>query len=219
MQTKLKYCGNHSLQDVGIVSSSKADYIGFVFAESKRKVSTESVSNWLKHVKHKRGKKIVALFVNATIMEIEEIILSVPIDIIQCHGSETPDHVRQLHRRVEKPIWKVIHHKENAWNEMKDYAPFVEAFIIDSKVKGQWGGTGVTFDWSHIPKYIEQGKILAKPVFIAGGINPSNIEQLLKYQPEGIDISSGIEVNGLKDKAMINQIEERIKQNDRKISR
>ncbi|WP_247747197.1 phosphoribosylanthranilate isomerase [Alkalihalobacillus sp. BA299] len=219
MQTKLKYCGNHSLQDVQNVASSNADYIGFVFAESKRMVRANVVASWLENVKTYDNKKIVALFVNASVAEIEKVVSLAPIDIIQCHGHETPEEVQALQQRVNKPIWKVIHHKDEAWNDLQNYSPYVDAFIIDSKVKGQWGGTGKTFDWSHIPKYIEQGNLLQTPVYIAGGINPTNIDQLLAYRPYGIDISSGIEYNGIKDKTLITQIEERINHYDRKLSR
>ncbi|WP_216829242.1 phosphoribosylanthranilate isomerase [Alkalihalobacterium elongatum] len=219
MQTKLKYCGNHSIDDTKNVLNSNADFVGFVFAESKRKVKADDVNCWLKSVPFNHKKQIVALFVNATISEIEEVVSKIPVDIIQCHGHETPELVQQIKQRVNKPIWKVIHHKEEAWQEMLDYAPYVEAFIIDSKVKGQWGGTGITFDWGHIPKYIEQGKLLKRPVYIAGGINPNNVDELLTYQPDGIDISSGIEKDGIKDNALIEQIEERIKYYDNQLSR
>ncbi|MFV8828365.1 phosphoribosylanthranilate isomerase [Alkalihalobacterium sp. APHAB7] len=219
MQTKLKFCGNHSLHDVNNVINSQAEYIGFVFAESKRKVTAEDVNSWLKSVPTNHTKRVVALFVNATISEIEEIVSKVPVDIIQCHGHETPELVQEIKQRVKKTIWKVIHHKEKAWQNMSDYAPFVDAFIIDSKVKGQWGGTGITFNWGHIPKYIEQGKSLQRPVFIAGGINPSNVDELLTYYPDGIDISSGIEKDGTKDKTLIKLIEERITNHDNQLSR
>ncbi|MEB1806836.1 MAG: phosphoribosylanthranilate isomerase [Bacillaceae bacterium] len=219
MRTKLKYCGNHSSQDVNNAINSQADYIGFVFAESKRKVTADDVNNWFRSAPANHTKQIVALFVNATISEIEEIVSKVHVDIIQCHGNETPELVQEIKQRVKKPIWKVIHHQEKAWQDMKAFAPYVDAFIIDSKVKGQWGGTGITFDWGHIPNYIEQGKTLQRPVFIAGGINPSNVGELLTYQPDGIDISSGIEKDGIKDKTLIKQIEERITNHDNQLSR
>jgi phosphoribosylanthranilate isomerase len=70
--------------------------------------------------------------------------------------------------------------------------------------------TGVSFDWTYIPTYLNEGKKQGVPVFIAGGINPDNIEHVLDYQPDGIDVSSGIEENGRKSRKLIRQLEERM---------
>ncbi|WP_026673049.1 phosphoribosylanthranilate isomerase [Alkalihalobacterium bogoriense] len=210
MNPKLKFCGNHSQQDIALAVQSRASFIGVVFAESKRKVTASDVAKWIKSHPLQREQKLVGLFVNASLEEITSVLSGVSLDIIQLHGNETIEQVEMLSKQLAVPLWKVIHHEQQAWLKMEQYAPFVDGFVIDSKVKGQWGGTGTTFDWSHLPSYIETGKKLARPTFIAGGIQPSNIAELLVYQPDGIDMSSGIEEKGKKSSELMKQIEERI---------
>jgi phosphoribosylanthranilate isomerase len=93
---------------------------------------------------------------------------------------------------------------------MKKYAEAADGFVIDSKVKDAFGGTGQTFDWSKVPCYIQAAEELNKTLFIAGGIAPDNIHQLLELHPPGIDISSGIEQNGKKDETLLTRLEERV---------
>ncbi|WP_096200929.1 phosphoribosylanthranilate isomerase [Bacillus sp. FJAT-45350] len=219
MRPLLKYCGNHSLADLQHVVKSNADYIGVVFAESKRRVTPLELFTWLAEVKLRPEQKLVGLFVNATFSEIENVISKIPLDIIQCHGNETVSVVRELKEKLNLPIWKVIHHDEEAVQTMEQYAPFVSAYVIDSKVKDQWGGTGQVFDWSHIPSYIDEGIHLNRPVFIAGGINGENVHELVAYQPDGIDISSGIEEDGSKSSVKMTEIEKRITEHEHNLSR
>lgn len=214
MKPLLKYCGNHSYEDLLLAINSRANYIGVVFAKSKRQVEVIQLSKWLKQLNWPCDKKLVGLFVNEDIEQIINVTKTVPLHIVQCHGNESVDYIKKLSQKITLPIWKVIHHQENAWEKMDEYAPYVEGFVIDSKAKNAWGGTGISFDWSHIPKYLENGKQLKRTVFIAGGINPTNVEQLLKYSPSGIDLSSGIEEDGKKSAIKMAQLEERIENYD-----
>lgn len=214
MKPLLKYCGNHSYNDLLHSINSKADYIGVVFAESKRQVTPSEVNEWLSQLTWPTNKKLVGLFVNEEINQIKNVVKTVPLHIVQCHGNESVQYMKTLTNEISLPIWKVIHHKENAWEQMDEYAPFVAGFVIDSKSEKAWGGTGTTFDWSHIPHYLAKGKQLNKTIFIAGGINPENVEQLLKYNPMGIDLSSGIELDGKKSIQKMEQLEERIEKYD-----
>jgi phosphoribosylanthranilate isomerase len=210
MSPLLKYCGNHSLTDIELSLKGRANYIGVVFAESKRKVTPCDVNEWLASVAWKPEKKLVGLFVNEEIEEIERVQTIVSLDVIQCHGNESVGYIKELKETIDLPIWKVIHHTEGAWETMEDYAPFVDSFVVDSKVRGEWGGTGTSFDWSHIPNYLQVGRKLNKTVFIAGGINPHNVGDLLAYHPDGIDLSSGIEIDGTKSEVEMKQLEEGI---------
>ncbi len=219
MRPLLKYCGNHSLSDLQQVRDSEADYVGVVFASSGRQVTATSLALWLNKVTLNNKQKLVGLFVNPTLEEITNVIKEVPLDIIQLHGTETPEFVAEIKEKCQLPLWKVIHHEIDALKKMEAYSSIVTAFVIDSKVKGAWGGTGITFDWSHIPTYIQEGRRLNLPVFIAGGINGENISDLLTYEPDGIDISSGIERNGMKDIDEMKRIEKRINNHEHKLSR
>ncbi len=204
----LKYCGNHSLEDVKVASNSSAEYLGFVFAESKRCVTPSEVKEWLSKVNV--SQKLVGVFVNATIDDIELAVETIPLDVIQCHGEETVEYILALKALFSQKVWKVIHHSENGMDLMKQYEGIVDGYVIDSKVRGIRGGTGVTFDWSAIPSYKREAEKQNVPCFIAGGINVSTITKLLKYDPEGIDLSSGIEENGRKSEEIKIQFEERL---------
>lgn len=202
----LKYCGNHSYNDVVVTANSKADFLGFIFAESKRCVTPSQVIEWLN--KAVVSQKIVGVFVNASIEEIDYVRNEIPLDIIQCHGEETPEYILTLKSRCSLPIWKVIHHSQNGLQLMKQFDGLVDGYVIDSKVNGQRGGTGVTFDWAAIPHYEKEAESQNVPYFIAGGINPRTVKELLQYNPMGIDLSSGIEENGQKSDKIKIEFEE-----------
>lgn len=205
----LKFCGIRTIDDLSLVSSSQAEYIGFIFAESKRRVYPKYVKEWLKEIDIST-KKIVAVFVNPTIEEINDVLEYVPIDVIQFHGNESYDEINTVKQTFSGTVWKALHHHPQTLEEMDAYKDVVDGFVIDSRIKGQWGGTGVSFDWSAVPRYIKFSADHNKLCFIAGGVNESNIEKLLTYNPKGIDLSSGIEVDEKKSKDKIQQIEERV---------
>lgn len=209
MQPLLKLCGNHSIDDTNIALKSSAEYIGFVFAESKRRVTSEQLKKWLFN-QELREKKLVALFVNEAADFIQSSISDLPIDVIQCHGNESAKRLAEIKQVTHLPVWKAIHHNSEALQIMKTYRGIVDGYIIDCKVGKQWGGTGVSFDWTYIPAYLQEGRAQGVPVFIAGGINPENIDQVLSYEPDGIDVSSGIEEKGKKCNKLIKQLEERM---------
>lgn len=211
-QPLLKLCGNHSLNDVEVSFGSSADYVGFVFAKSKRQVTRGQIAEWLQQHEPTK-KKLVALFVNASTDEIVEAVSSLPISIIQCHGNESPSQISEIKKRLNIPVWKVIHHSEDGRYVMQSYENIADGYIVDCKVGKQWGGTGVSFDWTSVPTYMQEGQRQNVPVFIAGGIRPENIADLLVYQPDGIDVSSGIEENGLKSRKLVRELEERMRNN------
>ncbi|MCD8501127.1 MAG: phosphoribosylanthranilate isomerase [Bacillaceae bacterium] len=208
MTPLLKYCGNHHFQDVLITSKSRANYLGFIFAKSKRQVQAKQVNKWLEQLMVRQ--KIVGVFVNSTLEEIEQICREVPLDIIQCHGDETPEEVAKIKQKLKKEVWKVVHHSPQALKQMQTYFKIADGYVIDSKVGNRRGGTGIAFDWDFIPTYQKEAIRQSAKCFIAGGINPNTIQELLPYQPLGIDLSSGIEIDGKKSEEMKNILEERL---------
>lgn len=206
----LKYCGNHSLADLRHTTNSGADYLGFVFADSKRRVNEQQVAEWLKEITLKSNQKLVGLFVNPSVNDIQSILRKVPLQIIQLHGSEDRDQIAEIADVTGFPVWKAIHHDERALQRMQSYEGVCDGYIIDCKVSGKWGGTGKTFDWKAIPYYQNEAKRQQVPYFIAGGIHSENVEDLLAYSPDGIDLSSGIETDGHKDQLKMNRLEERM---------
>ncbi|QOR65262.1 phosphoribosylanthranilate isomerase [Cytobacillus suaedae] len=209
LKVKLKYCGNKSLNDLQVSCNSNADYIGVIFADSKRKVHAEDLSRWLEQV-DLQTKELVGVFVNESVDEIANVVSKVPLSIIQCHGTESPEQLIEIKSIINLPIWKAIHHSDDALQVMGNLRGIVDGFVIDSKVKGMWGGTGITFDWNRVGDYIAEAESQGVPCFIAGGIIPENITTLLQFHPKGIDLSSGIEVDGIKNKRLIRELEERL---------
>ncbi|MBP1942148.1 phosphoribosylanthranilate isomerase [Bacillus luteolus] len=209
MKVRLKYCGNKSLTDLQVACNSNADYIGVIFAESKRKVYAEDLSRWLVQV-DLQTKELVGVFVNGTADEIANVVSRVPLSIIQCHGTESAEQLIEIKSIINLPIWKAIHHSDDALEVMRSLRGIVDGFVIDSKVKGMWGGTGITFDWNRVGDYMLEADSQGVPCFIAGGITPQNISTLLQFHPNGIDLSSGIEVDGIKNKQLVRELEERL---------
>ncbi|KAA0550256.1 phosphoribosylanthranilate isomerase [Bacillus sp. BGMRC 2118] len=214
----LKYCGNRSFEDWCLVMESEADFIGLIFAESKRKVSVDQVVKWIEEKPVKDGIRLVGVFVNAEPSFIQHVIASIPLDIIQCHGHESRSDLKRIKKLTRLPVWKAVHHDEQAIWVMKELKGAADGFVIDTKSKDAWGGTGKSFDWSVIPDYQKEACEQCVPCLIAGGINTTNIQRLLRYQVDGIDISSGIETESRKDREHIKRIEEEVECYERNLS-
>ncbi|KAF1679832.1 phosphoribosylanthranilate isomerase [Bacillus mexicanus] len=203
----LKYCGIRSLQDLQLAAGSQADYLGFIFvAESKRNVSPYDVKKWLSQVRIE--KQVAGVFVNESIEKMSRIAEDLNLDVIQLHGDENPAEAGALRMIADCEIWKALHHHENTLHEIARFKDDVDGFVIDSSVKGARGGTGVSFSWDCVPEY--QQAATGKRCFIAGGVNPDTITDLLTYKPAGIDLASGIEKNGQKDQNLMRLLEERM---------
>ncbi|KGX88146.1 phosphoribosylanthranilate isomerase [Pontibacillus litoralis] len=203
---KVKVCGNRSLHDVRLTSQSDASYIGFVFAPSKRNVSSEQVAQWLQHIPLLADQRVVGVFVHPTIEQLEHVCRTVPLHIIQLHGHETVAEILHVKERLSIPIWKAIHHEEESLTHMRLYEGIVDAYVVDTKEEQSWGGTGQRFDWQAIPFYLEEARRQGVPCFIAGGINADNVAEVKGYQPDGIDVASGTETDGKKDYEKLNKI-------------
>ena len=194
---KIKICGLRRLEDVEMVNRHKPDYIGFVFADSKRKVSHEFAA----HMKDNLSSDIISVgvFVDAEIDEIVELFGDGVIDIAQLHGSESEDYIRNLKEKTDYKL-KII----NAI-EMSDELDLLEYdnSIADYLLLDSGKGSGKTFDWSLIRDDLD------KEFFLAGGIDVSNAEEAIgKFNPYAIDLSSSLETDGFKDESKISEIME-----------
>ncbi|MEC3841462.1 phosphoribosylanthranilate isomerase [Bacillus amyloliquefaciens] len=205
---EIKYCGIRSKRDYELAAASEADYLGFIFAASKRKVTPYEVRKWKQEIR--TDKKHVGVFVNETIENIAQIASELSLDVIQLHGDESPEDALRLRPLVRSEIWKALHHGEGTLRQMDQFAPAVDGYVIDSSVKGMRGGTGIAFSWTRVPLYRKRAQNENKRCFIAGGVNPETITDLLKSGPCGIDLASGIEKNGQKDQTLIRLLEERM---------
>ena len=189
----IKLCGMRRTEDISYCNDCQPDYIGFIFAESKRKVLPELAEQ----LRNGLDPKIVTVgvTVNAPIGFFAEI--SGSSDIFQLHGNEDAEYISALRKLFpEKEIWKAGRIRSEADIDALAEIP-ADKFVLDAFSADAYGGTGKKID----EKLLSYAKNkLSKPFFIAGGIDSSNIADIIKkYTPYGIDLSSGIETDGFKD--------------------
>lgn len=185
---KIKICGLFREEDITYVNKYKPDYIGFVFAKSQRQV-TKDQAYILKQLLDSKIKA-VGVFVNAPIALIREIVQDHIIDLIQLHGQEDEEYIKALKEVVDVPIIKAIRVGKD---EMKSYD--VDYYLLD----GMKPGSGQSFNWSQIQE-------LDHPIFLAGGISMNNIHDALKTNVYALDLSSGVEKQGVKNEALIKEV-------------
>ncbi|MDR3225290.1 MAG: phosphoribosylanthranilate isomerase [Clostridiales Family XIII bacterium] len=194
--TKIKICGISRPEDIEYVNEARPDYIGFVFAESKRRVS-EAQALALRKALH-AGIIPVGVFVNAPADEIAALYEKGVIEAAQLHGAETESDIEALRTRARIPIIKAFSIAEEA-DFLRASASPADYLLLDHGP----GGTGAAFDWNLLRR--QRGRP-EKPWFLAGGINEKNIQQALEKNPYAVDISSGAETNGIKDRNKIEQL-------------
>lgn len=188
--SKIKICGLTRKQDIDAVNAAVPDYIGFVFAKSKRQID-EVMAKALKELLNS-SIKAVGVFVNEEIKNVVKLCGSHVIDLIQLHGDENEDYIKRLKNCVPNKIIKAIRVKDP--EDIRKAMEFsCDYLLLDAYHDCKYGGTGKSFDWSMIYD-------INKPYFLAGGINSGNITQAIeRYRPYCIDVSSGVETNGYKD--------------------
>lgn len=195
---KIKICGITTLEEVESINVLKPDYIGFVFAESQRQVTKEQATS----LKASLVKDIlsVGVFVNHPIEEVVQLVEEGTIEYVQLHGDEDADYIQRLKEQIDVPIIKAI----PVGDEWIIHSLDVDYYLLDKKSSIARGGLGESFDWALIED-------VDKPYFLAGGIDEYNIEIAMAYQPYCIDVSSGVEVNGKKDREKINRVIKKVR--------
>ena len=198
---KIKICGLKSLEDISFVNEVDIDFAGFIFAlKSKRYVNIEQAFKMKSRLNSKI--KSVGVFVDSNIETVIQISERKIIDFIQLHGNETNEYVVKIQKLTKLPVIKAFKADNNLeYNIKNTKADYV---LIDSVNDNQFGGTGKTFNYGIIPKTDKQ-------IFLAGGLNINNIENAIKINPYCLDINSGVETDGKKDKNKIFEIVEKIK--------
>lgn len=202
---KVKICGLRRFEDIEYVNEFLPDYAGFIFApKSKRYIALDFALK----LKNKLNKKIksVGVFVNENIENIKKIADLKIIDLIQLHGDEDNLFIEKVKNTTNLPVIKAF----RADGQLKINMQYSNAdfFLIDSAVKNSFGGTGISFDWSIIPLEYKN------KIFLAGGLNALNIKQSIEtINPYCLDINSGVETDGFKDKIKIKEVFEIIKDN------
>ena len=184
--TRIKICGLRRKADMEMANLLKPDFIGFVFAPSRRKVSAEEAAA-LREILNP-GITAVGVFVNEDPVRIKRLLLQNVIDVAQLHGSETEETVRQIRAETGKPVIKAV-----SVNTAADLLPWKNSSADWLLLDHGNGGSGQRFDWRIL-------KDFNRPYFLAGGLGPENISAALSMvHPPGVDVSSGVEENGFKD--------------------
>lgn len=195
--SKIKICGLTRKADIEAVNRRLPDCAGFVFAQSRRRVTPQQAAV-LKAALDPRIKA-VGVFVNESLSSIVKLCDSGVIDLVQLHGDESAAYIRKLKERIDIPLIKAVR-VQSAEQVRQAEKVSCDLLLLDTYQKGQYGGIGKTFDYALIP-------FLQKRFFLAGGLDNSNIAQAIrKCNPYGVDISSGVETDGIKDEDKIRQI-------------
>lgn len=218
--SRIKICGLKRMEDVMAVNEYKPEYIGFIFANTKRFITDETAASLKKALDP--SIRAVGVFVNEPILHVAKLAIERTIDMIQLHGQEDLSYVNQLKEILAEKMpgtkvpmikavridaaMEVIEGKEQEILDKNQKlieeakALGVDYLLFDSKVKGVLGGSGKRFDIQGLPPDEDIGM----PYFLAGGVGLHNVSQLIqKRNPFGIDVSSAVETEGYKDKEKI----------------
>lgn len=186
MRTKIKICGITQLKEIKFINTTDVDYIGFVFAKSKRtvdvnhaKILSEALNDEI---------KTVGVFVHHSVEEINNIAHEVGLDIVQVHKNYNAEMIK----KIKRPVWYAVSVKdENSIAEVNRAAKYknVDGIVTDTFVKGMEGGTGKTFNWDLLKGINKEINLI-----LAGGLNPHNVDKAIyTVKPNIVDISSGAE--------------------------
>ena len=203
---KVKMCGISKVETIPAVVDAKPDYMGLVFTPSKRQVTVDQAKTLVEELHKGCAKKYgsdteqdkddtiktVGVFVNETVDNLVTIANEVNLDAVQLHGDEDETFIQSLKERTNVEVWKAVQIRSavdaEAWIDSS-----ADMLLFDAYHKDERGGTGEVFDWSSLDEF-------ERPFMLAGGIDSTNVARAIRtVRPYGIDTSSGIETNGVKD--------------------
>ena len=209
---KVKMCGISKVETIPAVVDAKPDYMGLVFAPSKRQVTVDQAKTLVEELHkqyanrynrdaeqysnqtliHQEFIKTVGIFVNETLDNLVTIATEVNLDAVQLHGDEDEAFIQSLKERTNVEVWKAVQIRSaadaEAWIDSS-----ADMLLFDAYHKDERGGMGEVFDWSCLDEF-------ERPFMLAGGIDSTNVARAIRtVRPYGIDISSGIETEGVKD--------------------
>ncbi len=190
---KLKFCGIRREEDVRFCNALLPEYMGMILSQGFRRSAAPETAARL--VQKKRPEiAAVGVFVNESTETILELLRQIPLDVIQLHGDENAAQIAQLRAKTGLLIWKAVRVK-SASDIASAQQLGADCLVLEGYCSGQVGGTGKTADWSLIAQSAPK-----TPFFLAGGLRPDNLQDALQLvHPEGVDFSSGIETDGVKD--------------------
>ena len=203
---KVKMCGISKVETIPAVVEAKPNYMGLVFAPSKRQVTVDQAKTLVEELHKGCAKKYgsdaeqdkddtiktVGVFVNETVDNLVTIANEVNLDAVQLHGDEDETFIQSLKECTNVEVWKAVQIRSAA--DVEEWIDSsADMILFDAYHKDERGGTGEVFDWSSLDEF-------ERPFMLAGGIDSTNVARAIRtVRPYGIDTSSGIETNGVKD--------------------
>jgi phosphoribosylanthranilate isomerase len=211
----VKICGLKQVETIQSILHLPIDHIGFVFAPSKRQVTPRQAGDMIRSLRDSRKTDVpltFGVFVNPTAEMLDDTLREAPLDVVQLHGHEGPEFCRWVKETNGVQVYKVFSVSEHAAADPSEQLDLYLGSIDGCFLDTAGGGTGKTFDWGRIPAYMNWAKKAGIPLIVAGGLHPDNVTELIrKYQPDGVDVSSGVETDGEKDVTKITAFVERVK--------
>ncbi len=197
--TKVKICGNTNLEDVLLAKKLGADFLGFIFAKSKRFIEPKKAGEIIHQVPD--FKNFVGVFANQPKKEVEQIAKALGLQWVQFHGEETSRYCDHFINNGFQVIKSFRIKDALSLKRLDEYN--VSAFLFDTYSQTEKGGTGKTFDWT----ILKDKSYVHDRLFLAGGLTPHNLSQAIKLiHPYAIDVASGVEKSpGIKDPALLEQ--------------
>jgi len=191
--SKVKICGLSRAEDIAAVNRVMPDFIGFVFAPSRRRIDLKTAARF-KEKLHPQIE-VVGVFVNENIETVAQIYQKRIIDVVQLHGDETDEYIRRLKASCSCRVIKAI----GVGSRLPLLSVEPDYLLFDTLSKER-GGTGKAFDWNILQEYC------GLPFFLAGGLTSDTVSNAISLlAPFGVDISSGVETDGIKDEKKIEE--------------
>jgi len=212
---KIKICGIRDKAHALAAVEAGADFIGLVFAPSKRQVTAVEACQIVTAVrKESDAVRAVGVFVNMPASKVNQIADFCALDYVQLSGDESWEYCHDITKPIIKAVRVGQQDPDGICAELSAGAKALSAqrfvTLLDSQVEGEYGGTGLTFDWK-----LAQQIARKVPVIIAGGLDPENVAQAIEIvSPWGVDVSSGVEAGGNKDVAKIRAFIEAVRRAD-----
>ncbi|MBD8497612.1 phosphoribosylanthranilate isomerase [Paenibacillus arenosi] len=222
----VKICGMTSLEMTRGVIACNPDHIGFVFAKSRRQVSPDTVQSILNQLENEQVHipHTVGVFANADTESLKPVMKSCTVQALQFHANEQLDICGWVKENSNMDVWltlpisnvgKIDFEDElnHQFERLAKAAPYIDLLLLDTHDPVQGGGSGKVFQWDVIPFYQSRAQQLGMPLYVAGGLNPGNIGSLLSgYELDGVDVSSGVETDGIKDMSKVDTFIGRVRQ-------
>jgi len=215
--TRIKICGIRDKTNALTAVEAGADFIGLVFAPSQRQVTPAEAREIAGAVRESSAAaKVVGVFVNAPVFQINEIADFCALDVVQLNGDESWEYCSKIANPIIKAIRIGGQSLQDLGTELSAAGKLLTGHrlitLLDSRVEGKYGGTGESFNWNLAQQIAEKFRVI-----IAGGLDPNNVARLIEtVAPWGVDVSSGVETGGVKDTFKIKAFIEAVRKADEK---